>query len=70
MKDDIILSYLELIEEISRQPLYNSLEVALLEVGFRHSPLNIKEQLDRYAVSCAQINHLVQRMIKELQDGN
>lgn len=65
MKDDIILSYLELIEEISRQPLYNS-----LEVGFRHSPLNIKEQLDRYAGSCAQINHLVQRMLKELQDGN
>lgn len=46
-----ILFYVEMIEEISRAPLYNS-----LEVGFRHSPLTNKEQLDRYRDACQLIN--------------
>jgi hypothetical protein len=63
MDKELILSYLEMIEETSRLPLYNS-----LEVGFRHSPLSPKEKLDRYADACAQINQFVQIMIKDLRD--
>lgn len=63
MNKDEILTYLEFIEEISRLPLYNS-----LEVGFRHSPLTNKEQLDRYADSCKIINEYAQHMIRLMRD--
>ena len=63
MDKELILSYLEMIEDLSRLPLYNP-----LEVGQRHSPLTTKEQLDRYANTCATINHFVQIMIKDIRD--
>jgi len=56
--------HLELIEEISRAPLYNS-----LEVGFRHSPLTTKEQLERYADACHVINTYAVHMIQTIRDG-
>lgn len=62
MANDEILSYLEMIEEISRAPLYNS-----LEVGFRHSPLTTKEQLERYADSCSIINQYAVHMIRSIE---
>lgn len=63
MDKNEILLYLEMIEEISRLPLYNS-----LEVGFRHNPLTTKEQLDRYAHSCNIINGYVIHMINTIRD--
>ena len=63
MNKDEILAYLEMIEEISRAPLYNS-----LEVGFRHNPLTNKEQLDRYAESCLIINDYAQHIIRSMKD--
>ena len=55
--------YLEQIEEISRLPLYNS-----LEVGFRHSPLTQKEKLERYELACTMINEFAIMLMKELKD--
>lgn len=63
MNKDELLSYLEMIYEISERPLHNS-----LEVGFRHSPLTIKEQLDRYADSCSIINEYALHMIKSIRE--
>lgn len=51
MNRDEILAYLEMIEELSRLPLYNS-----LEVGFRHNPLTVAEKLERYELACTMIN--------------
>ena len=62
MAKDEILTYLYYIEEISRAPLYNS-----LEVGFRHSPLTTKEQLERYTDSCSLINQYAVHMIKSIR---
>lgn len=64
MNTNELLMHLEMIEEISRTPLYNS-----LEVGFRHSPLTTKEQLERYADACHVINTYVVHMIQSIRDG-
>lgn len=40
---DNIIPTLEFMLDMSKNPLYNS-----LEVGFRHSPLTLKEQNERY----------------------
>lgn len=58
-----LIANLEIIEDISRAPLYNS-----LEVGFRHSPLTTKEQLERYAESCRIINEFVVDLIKIIRN--
>lgn len=58
-----LIANLEIIEDISRAPLYNS-----LEVGFRHSPLTTKEQLERYAESCRIINEFVADLIKIIRN--
>lgn len=63
MNKDEILAHLEMIEEISRLPLYNS-----LEVGFRHSPLTNSEKLERYEMSCAIINNHVTYMMEKFND--
>lgn len=42
---------LENIIDLTNNPLYNS-----LEVGFRHSPLSLKEQVDRLKDVCAHVN--------------
>lgn len=61
--NEMLMHYLEMIEEISRAPLYNS-----LEVGFRHSPLTTKEQLERYADACHVINTYVVHMMQSIRD--
>lgn len=58
-----LIANLEIIENISRAPLYNS-----LEVGFRHSPLTTNEQLERYAESCRVINEFVVDLIKIIRN--
>jgi hypothetical protein len=46
-----LLIELENIIDLTDNPLYNS-----LEVGFRHSPLSPKEQIDRLKDVCAHVN--------------
>lgn len=62
-KKEMMLIQLEMIEEISRMPLYYS-----LEVGFRHNELTNKEKLDRYSDSCNHINILVQNIINDMKN--
>ena len=63
MNTNELRMHLEVIEEISRTPLYNS-----LEVGFRHNPLTTKEQLERYADACHVINMYAVNMMQLLKN--
>lgn len=63
MNTNELRMHLEVIEEISRAPLYNS-----LEVGFRHNPLSTKEQLERYADACNVINMYAVNMMELLKN--
>ena len=48
--------------EMADRPLYNG-----LEVGFRHHPLSVREQIQRYAETCQFIAHDLRTALKGAQ---
>ena len=63
MTKEILLMYLQDMYDSLSRPLYNP-----LESGFRHTPLNDQEKLERYADTCLYNADIVLHIIKELQN--
>lgn len=63
-KEDLLVN-LEFWADSLENPTYNS-----LEVGFRHTPLNKDEIIQRYKDECAMTRHAILRVMEMIEkDG-
>jgi hypothetical protein len=58
------LGAIEMALDYAKRPLAND-----LEIGFRHGELSPKEKLERYAETCACIEHDLSAALRSLQGG-